>query len=230
MKLALDTSQSFGSIALAEAGKLLYSAYFDIRITHSETLMPAIDSALKICGKSPQDLTELFVCMGPGSFTGLRIGLATVKGIAYGLGLPVKAYNSLQLSALPCTISGKKILSVIDARMQEIYAALYQPDLSIIHAASVLSPLQILDWDITDAIVTGSGAELIREKLDTADIHTEYAPAYLRTPRAEGLFSLAEILPSPSYEGEALSQLVPLYLRESTAQVKRQQKLSPKTL
>ena len=79
MKLALDTSQSSGSIALSEAGKLLYSAYFDIRVTHSETLMPAIDSALKVCGKSPQDLVELLVCIGPGSFTGLRIGLATVK-------------------------------------------------------------------------------------------------------------------------------------------------------
>lgn len=227
MKLALDTSQSSGSIALAEAGQLMYSAYFDIRVTHSETLMPAIDSALKLCGKSPQDISQLFVCIGPGSFTGLRIGLATVKGMAYGLGVPVKAYNSLQLSALACTLSGKNILSVLDARMQEIYAALYHPDLSLIQAPRVLSPLDILAWDISGAIITGSGTEIIRESLNTKGIEAEYAPDYFRIPRAEGLFSLAEMLPSPGYAGDALTELEPQYLRESTAQVKRQRKLSP---
>ncbi len=226
MKLALDTSQSSGSIALSEAGKLLYSAYFDIRVTHSETLMPAIDSALKVCGKNPGDITQLFVCIGPGSFTGLRIGLATVKGIAYGLGVPVKAYNSLQLSALPCTISGKKILSVIDARMKEVYAALYHPDLSIIQAPKVLAPIDILQWDLRDAIITGSGTGIIRKVLEAEAIVAEYAPDYFCIPRAEGLFSLAALLPSPGYEGDTLSDLEPLYLRESTAQVKRQQKLS----
>jgi tRNA threonylcarbamoyladenosine biosynthesis protein TsaB len=226
LKLALDTSQSSGSIALLEAGKLLYSAYFDIRVTHSETLMPALDNALKICGKSPGDLDELLVCIGPGSFTGLRIGLATIKGIAYGLGLSVTAYNSLQLSALPCTISGKNILSVIDARMHEVYAALYLPDLGIIQAPKVLSPINILSWDLKAAIITGSGAGIIRKVLEAEGIKAEYAPAYFCIPRAEGLFSLADLLPSPSYEGESLSELVPLYLRESTAQVKRQQKLS----
>lgn len=225
MKLALDSSQNSGSIALSEAGTLLYSAYFDIRITHSETLMPAIDGALKVCGKSPQDISELFVCIGPGSFTGLRIGLATVKGIAYGLGIPVKAYNSLELSALPCTISGKKILSIIDARMKEIYAALYHPGLSIIEAPRVLSPLDLTGWEIQGAIITGSGAELVRKALVAEGIMAEYAPDYFRTPRAEGLFSLAEILPSSSYEGDSLSDLEPLYLRESTAQIKRQKKL-----
>jgi len=188
--------------------------------------MPAIDSALKVCGKSPQDLVELLVCIGPGSFTGLRIGLATVKGIAYGLGIPVKAYNSLQLSALPCTISGKNILSVIDARMKELYAALYQSDLGIIQAPKVLAPIDILQWDLKDAIITGSGAEIIRKVLEAEGIKAEYAPDYFCTPRAEGLFSLAAMLPTLGYEGETLSDLEPLYLRESTAQVKRQQKLS----
>ena len=227
MKLALDTSQSSGSIALSDAGQLLYSAYFDIRVTHSETLMPVIDSAIRLCGKSPRELSELLVCISPGSFTGLRIGLATVKGIAYGLGIPVQAYNSLQLSALPCTISGKSILSVIDARMKEIYAALYHPDLSIIRAPRVMSPKDILTWDITGAIITGSGTQLIRKTLEDKGIAAEYAPDFFRIPRAEGLFSLAELLPSASYAADALSELEPLYLRESSAQVKRQRKLSP---
>lgn len=226
MKLALDTSQNSGSIALSEAGKLLYSAYFDIRVTHSETLMPAIDNALKVCGKSPRDLSELFVCIGPGSFTGLRIGLATIKGIAYGLGIPVKAYNSLQLSALPCTIGCKNILSVIDARMKEVYAALYYPDLSIIQAPGTFSPLDIHDWDFENAIITGNGADIIRKSLEAEGIKAEYAPDYFCIPKAEGLFSLASLLPSPSYEGEALAELEPLYLRESTAQIKRRKKLS----
>jgi len=224
LKLALDTSQSSGSIALAKADQLLYSAYFDLRVTHSETLMPAIDAALIACKASPKDLSQLYVCLGPGSFTGLRIGLATVKGIAYALDIPVLGYNSLQLAALPCTIANRKILSVIDARMKEIYAALLNPDLSILHAPRVLSPEAILEWDLQDCIVTGSGTEIVRKVLEEAGSKVTYAPQYVRIPRAEALYALDELVPGQSYDKDTLAELEPLYLRESTAQIKRQQK------
>jgi len=224
LKLALDTSQSSGSIALATVDQLLYSAYFDLRVTHSETLMPAIDAALKACKASPKQLSQLYVCMGPGSFTGLRIGLATVKGIAYALGIPVLGYTSLHLAALPCGIANRKILSVIDAKMKEIYAAMYNPDLSILHEPRVLSPDAILEWDLQDCIVTGSGTEIVRKVLEEAGKKVSYAPQYFRIPRAEALYSLAELVPAQNYDQVTLAELEPLYLRESTAQIKRQQK------
>lgn len=223
MKLALDTSQTSGSIALADADKLLYSAYFDLRITHSETLMPAIDAAIKTCKARPEDISELYVCMGPGSFTGLRIGLATAKGIAYGRDLPVYGFDALRMTAFPCMLSGKKILAVIDARMKQIYAALFNPDLSILQAPSVLDPQELLDWDLSAAVVTGSAAALVRPMLEEAELGLSYAPRYFRIPKAEVLFSLAALLPSQSFRGKELFDLEPLYLRESTAQIKLQQ-------
>lgn len=224
MKLALDTSQTSGSIALADADKLLYSAYFDLRITHSETLMPAIDAAIKTCGASPKEISELYVCLGPGSFTGLRIGLATAKGMAYGLDLPVYGFDALQLTAFPCILSNKKILAVIDARMKQVYAALYNPDLSVLQAPRVLDPQELLDWDLSGTVVTGSAVALVRPLLEKANLASSYAPKYFRIPKADVLFALPALLPPQVYRGEKLFDLEPLYLRESTAQIKHQQK------
>ncbi len=221
MRLALDTSQRSGSIALADAQKLLYSAYFDLRITHSETLMPQIDHALKICGLSPEDLSEIYVCIGPGSFTGLRIGLATAKGIAFALKIPVITGDSLQLTALPCLISGRKILSVIDARMKEVYAALYDHQLNEIVPPQVITPSELAKWDLSDSIVIGSGTELLKPILEQSGLALDFAPGYYQVPKAEGLFDLALISPPDIYYKDELAELEPLYLRESTAQIKR---------
>ena len=223
MKLAIDSSQSSGSIALAEDGKLLYSSYFDLRVTHSETLMPGIDHALKLSGKHPEALTELFLCVGPGSFTGLRIGLATAKGIAFALKIPVYTFDSLQLAALSCRIANRNILSVIDARMKEVYVALYDPDLRPIIPPRVISPEEIRAWDLKGAIVTGSGAGIVRKLFQDASLSLDFADDFYHIPKADALFSLAELLKPKCYEGDALAELEPFYLRESTAQIKKNQ-------
>ena len=77
ISLAIDTSNSSGSIALMKNRELLFSSFFNIKITHSETLMPEIDRALSLCNLETTDLDEILIAIGPGSFTGLRIGLAT---------------------------------------------------------------------------------------------------------------------------------------------------------
>jgi tRNA threonylcarbamoyladenosine biosynthesis protein TsaB len=226
LKLAIDSSQSSGSIALQDNGRLVYSAYFDLRVTHSETLMPAIDNALKLSGKSPEALSEIYVSMGPGSFTGLRIGLATAKGIAFARKIPVLAFNSLQMAAYPCTISGKRILSVIDAKMKEIYAALYEPDLTPIISPQVMAPNDLIAWDLEDCIITGSATEIVSEILRDSSVSAQIAPPLFHISKAEMLFALAEILPPMRYDADALAELEPYYLRESTAQIKRKKSLN----
>lgn len=199
--------------------KLLYSAFFDIRITHSETLMPALDNAMAICGFAPKDISELFVCCGPGSFTGLRIGIATAKGIAFGLNIPVNTYNSLQLSAFPCIDTGKNILCIIDAKMQEVYAAMYDSHLNEIHSPKAMKPEDILAWDLSGAILCGSGCHILKPLLQGRNIC--YASAYHNIPRAETMFFLPEIATPTTHDSNSISDLEPLYLRESTAQIKR---------
>ncbi len=225
MILALDSSQSSGSIALAEAGRLVYSAYFDIKITHSETLMPQLDAALKFCGATPQDLSGIILCNGPGSFTGLRIGLATAKGIAYGLGIPVTTFNSLQLTALNCLHAERKILAVIDAKMQEVYAALYDPDLGEICPPQVLMPGQITHWPVADCIITGSATNAVAALLQADGIPHRVVCPYHRTVRAEGLLQLADLLEGKYFKGDSLADLEPEYLRESTAQIRKQARI-----
>nr|MDK2850495.1 tRNA threonylcarbamoyladenosine biosynthesis protein TsaB [Candidatus Cloacimonadota bacterium] len=183
--------------------------------------MPAIDNAIKLSGVGPEALSEILVCVGPGSFTGLRIGLATAKGIAFARKIPVSSYNSLQMAAYPCTIAGKKILSVIDAKMKEIYVALYRPDLSLIENPQVIAPIDLLDWDLTDTIITGSGAPIVSEVLKDSAIKQNVAPSYFHTLKAELLFAISDLIPPTHYDAEALADLEPYYLRASTAQIKK---------
>lgn len=220
MKLALDTTLNSGSIALADEERVLYSAFFDIRITHSETLMPAIDHALKFCGYQPADIHGLYVCVGPGSFTGLRIGLATAKGIAYGLGIPLFAFSSLELAALSATGLGKPILSVIDAKMKEVYFALYDPQLKPIIPPQVGSPQMLATLPGEDMILCGSGAGLAEAELVKAN--RQYHRLHDIIPSAAAMFDIARLLPEKCVPCD-LAALEPLYLRESTAQIKQQQ-------
>jgi len=225
LKLAIDSAQTSGSIALHDETKLLYSAYFDIRVTHSETLMPAIDAALKLCGIKPVDLQEVYVCEGPGSFTGLRIGIATAKGIAYAGKLPVITHNSLEMLALSCMPARRNILCVIDAKMQECYVALYDPDLRIIIPPKVHSKNDIMALPISGSIVCGSAAQTLRPF--APDLGLSFAPAQLNIPRAENLFYLEEYCPGKRFEGKMLAELEPYYLRESTAQIKAAARKKP---
>ncbi|HOY83970.1 MAG TPA: tRNA (adenosine(37)-N6)-threonylcarbamoyltransferase complex dimerization subunit type 1 TsaB [Candidatus Syntrophosphaera sp.] len=223
MKLALDTSQNSGSIALCESGRVVYSACFDISITHSETLMPQVDAALKFCGFQPADIRAVYLANGPGSFTGLRIGLATAKGIAYGLKIPLRAFSTLQLAALRRYRCGRGILAVVDAKMREVYAALYDEDLNELAGPAVLTPEELLDWDLRGAYLTGSGSQLLKPALE------ERGVPFVSVPQApldaSGLFTLAALSPQEeSYDFQQLASLEPLYLRESTAQLRRQGK------
>ncbi len=223
MKLALDTSQSSGSIALWDSERVIYSACFDISITHSETLMPQVDAALKFCGFQPADIGAVYLANGPGSFTGLRIGLATAKGIAYGLKIPLLTFSTLQLAALQRHRCGRQILAVVDAKMREVYAALYDEDLNELAAPAVCAPEQLLDWDIADAYLLGSGAKLLKPLLEEREIPFVEVP---ETPLdAAGLFILGQLFPREEvYNFGQLASLAPQYLRESTAQVRKQLK------
>jgi len=219
LKLALDSTQNSGSIALATGEMLLYSAFFDIRITHSETLMPAIDHAFQFCGVNKKDLEAIYVCRGPGSFTGLRIGLATAKGIAFGLSIPLYAYSSLELTALSASRLGKPILVAIDAKMKEVYYAAYSSDLQELIPPQAAKPECLHQLDLDDFILCGSGAGLLQAGLlESGHSFFTLNPA-LQLHAAAGLFSLAELLPE-KHVPQDLAELEPLYIRESTAQVK----------
>lgn len=223
MKLALDTSQTAGSIALWENGQTIYSACFNVSITHSETLMPQLDAALNFCDRQPNDIKAIYLGNGPGSFTGLRIGLATAKGIAFGLKIPLRVFSSLQLSAFQRLNCGKNILAVADAKMREVYAALYDENLNELVPPGVFEPRTLLTWKLGTPYLVGSGAKLVQALFKESN--SPFVPVPDSPLNAAGLFQLAQIFPEhEEYDFEKLAALEPFYLRESTAQVRAKTK------
>jgi len=222
MILALDSSQNSGSIALKQDDKLLYSSYFDIRVTHSETLLPTLDQALKLCEASPSDLEAVVLAIGPGSFTGLRIGLATAKGIAYGRKIPIFTFDSLRMIAYQGAGNSRQILSLIDAKMSELYAALYDSEMNEVLPPGLCKLSDLGSWSLLNPILLGSAAPQAAQALREAGIPFSLPlPGQYLTP-AVSLLGLLELFPrTEGYDFETLAELEPLYLRESTAQVKK---------
>ncbi len=221
MILALDTSQTSGSIALENEGNLVYSAFFDISITHSETLMPQIEHALKFCGYKKGDISALVISIGPGSFTGLRIGLSSAKGIAYGLQIPIYTYNTLEMIAVSAYDRRQNIVSVIDAKMKELYTATYDPHLQEISAPQVCLPADLIPCIKPDSVLVGSGSKIMTGLLTENKIPHSMVLKHQNLPSAVNLLALLELKPQKEvYNFERLAELEPLYLRESTAQIR----------
>ncbi len=126
--LALDTSHMKGSVAVARGEEILCEILFDASDTHSATLMPAVDVCLETAGVRFKDIDLFGVVSGPGSFTGLRIGMATVKAFAAVCRRPVIPMLSLEVLAAAVPFAKSPVLPLIDARRGEVYGGLYRTD------------------------------------------------------------------------------------------------------
>jgi tRNA threonylcarbamoyladenosine biosynthesis protein TsaB len=124
--LAVDTTTPTGSVALLRNTKLIAEFNQDSATTFSERLLPAVHLMLKSCGMMVQDIHGFAVAVGPGSFTGIRIGLSTIKSFAYASGKPVAPVSTLTALAMKLLHSHRLICPLIDAKKKEIYAALFE--------------------------------------------------------------------------------------------------------
>ena len=123
--LAFETSAKAASAALMENGKLLGESYQNTGLTHSQTLMVMAEDLLKQCGKTVQDVTAVAVAEGPGSFTGVRIGVAAAKGFAWGREIPCYGISTLEAMAESLGIYEGYVCPVMDARRSQVYNALF---------------------------------------------------------------------------------------------------------
>lgn len=124
--LAIDSSTPVAGVALLDDEKLIREEFINYKKTHSETLMPMIDELLQGCDTTLTDLAVLAVTVGPGSFTGLRIGLAAVKGLSLAARLPVIGISTLDALAHNIVFSNTLVCPVLNARKQEVYTAFYE--------------------------------------------------------------------------------------------------------
>lgn len=169
--LAVDTNTPAGSVALLRNRKLMAEINLDSPQTHSERLLPSIDTMLQILGVNLEQIDGYALAVGPGSFTGIRIGMSTVKALAFASGKPVAPVSNLEALALKIRQSQARLLCpFMDAKKGEVYAALYAAKsgaLKIEVPESVYKPDHFFTLLPGKRIITfiGSGVPIYREKI-----------------------------------------------------------------
>ena len=126
--LAFETSAKAASVALMEQGKLLGESYQNTGLTHSQTLMVMAEDLLHTCGKTAQQVEAVAVAAGPGSFTGVRIGVAAAKGFAWGGQIPCYGVSTLEAMALGLGIWDGYVVPAMDARRSQTYTAIFRAE------------------------------------------------------------------------------------------------------
>lgn len=222
--LAIDTSALTATAAILSGDTLLGEISTTTKLTHSQTIMPMIDELLKKVNLDISDI-DLFACSeGPGSFTGLRIGIGTIKGLAYGLGKDAVGISTLEALAhniafTPCVIS-----PIMDARRGQVYNALYRYNdgkLECIKEPRALA-IEELCGELTEkTIFVGDGVKVHREKI--AELMGEnalFAPPQHQLQRA-GSVAYAALDKKPL----GASELTAVYLRKPQAEREREEKM-----
>ena len=221
--LAFETSAKAASVALTENGKLLGESYQNTGLTHSQTLMVMAEDVLKQCGKTAQDVEAVAVAAGPGSFTGVRIGVAAAKGFAWGAQLPCYGVSTLEAMAESLNVYDGYVCPCMDARRSQVYNALFRAEGGrlirvtedrAIALADLKTELEKLDNPI---FLVGDGARLCYNTLN-ADVPALVLPAEHRLhQRAVGVAILAQRM----HDGGLVpsgGELAPNYLRLSQAE------------
>lgn len=215
--LAVETSTLAGGVALLDGDVLLGQYVLDVRVTHSERLMDAVDRLLGDAGWTARDLTGLAVAVGPGSFTGLRVGLSTVKGLAVALRIPVAAVPTLDAMAASLPFAALPVCPVLDARKGEVYASLYRWDGVAMRREweyLALAPAALAARLGEPAILLGDAAPAIPSP------HARLAPPSHRAPSPVWV-ALLGVERLRRGETVAPAELVPIYLRPPEAELKR---------
>jgi|SRR5438132_1393177 len=215
--LAVETSTLSGGAALLDDERVVGEYTLDVRITHSERLMAAIDRLLSDAGWTPRDLEGLAVTVGPGSFTGLRVGLSTVKGLALALAIPVAAVPTLDAMAAMLPYAALPVCPVLDARKREVYASLYRwEDRGMRRQWDYLAiaPDDLARRLDEPVIVVGDGAAAIRSPFVRHVRPPRRGPA----PAVVGALGHTRLALGDTV---AVADLAPIYLRPSEAELKR---------
>ncbi|MBP1581584.1 MAG: tRNA (adenosine(37)-N6)-threonylcarbamoyltransferase complex dimerization subunit type 1 TsaB [Oscillospiraceae bacterium] len=228
--LALDTSSQAASCALLEDEHPIGTFYIDAKLTHSQTILPMVENVLTACQQKLQDVDLFVVSNGPGSFTGLRIGTAAVKGMAHALKKPCIGLSTLEGLAYNMIGHSGIVCAVMDARCNQVYTALFDLDNGMQRITEDLAiPLEELKKIIKNqeksVVLVGDGAVLCYNSIveeDRDDLILAPAHQRLQNAYSVGLAALRAHL----QEAAPARELVPAYLRLPQAQrelLKKQQ-------
>ena len=229
MLLAFETSAKAASVALFDGEKLLGESYQNTGLTHSQTLLLMAQDLMKNCSVTVNDLTGVAVAAGPGSFTGVRIGVSAAKGLSWGREIPCWGVSTLESMALGLGVQEGYILPTMDARRAQVYTALFSVKNGAVtrvfedQAIALTELKEKLPTDMPIFLV-GDGSTLTYNTLK------EEIPSFVMPPEHKmhqravgvGLAALAAIARREKGDGETLA---PNYLRLSQAERERLEKM-----
>jgi len=223
--LAIDTSTMLGGVAIMDdLSGLIVEVRLNVKSTYSERLMTTIDYALTKSGYKLSDIDFFAVATGPGSFTGLRIGLSTIKGFAYTTGKPIVSVPTLEALAYHFPFCQYPVCTMLDARKKEVYAALFKWEddgfLRLMGEDSIRID-RFLDRILNEkAVFTGDGVLLYRDKiLNMLGEKAIFAPPDKMVPSPAHVATIGIKKAMNGEFSESIS-LIPLYIRRSEAELK----------
>ena len=221
--LALETSAKAVSAAVTEDGRVLCSGYQDTGLTHSRTLMPIVEAMLKNTGLTVRDCDAVAVAVGPGSFTGIRIGVSAAKGLAFAADKPCAAVSTLEAMARNVAHMDALVVCAMDARRNQIYNALFAAEHGRLtrrtpdRAIGLAELAEELRDEPLPLVLVGDGAALCERALREAGLPCRLAPPHLVMQNAMSVALCGENL---ARAGKLVSAqaLLPVYLRPPQAQ------------
>jgi len=220
--LGIETATRTGGVAIVTENGVLAEYTLNIEVTHSERLMSTVERVLKDTGLRMASMDGFGISIGPGSFTGLRIGLSTVKGLSFTTGKPVAAVPTLKALAWNIPHARYPVCPLLDAKKKEVYAALYRHDGSDLVqelSETVLPLADLADRIAGEVLFTGEGARLFAteiERLFAGRAH--FAPLVAAVPSAAsvGEIALMTLQSGRSTDPDTLS---PMYIRKPEAEL-----------
>lgn len=229
--LAFETSAKAGSAALLQDGKLLGESYQNTGLTHSQTLLSMAENLLTSCGYTPKQVGAVAVAAGPGSFTGIRIGVAAAKGFAWGLEIPCCGVSTLEAMAENFGTADGYVVPVMDARRCQVYNAVFKAEQGILSRITEDRAISLdeLGRELTELdgpiYLVGDGSILTYNTLKDS-IPSLVMPAEHRMhQRAAGVAIVGEKMLQSGQCCDAAG-LTPNYLRLSQAERERLEKAS----
>ncbi|MCX7843647.1 MAG: tRNA (adenosine(37)-N6)-threonylcarbamoyltransferase complex dimerization subunit type 1 TsaB [Clostridia bacterium] len=222
--LAVDTSSQVAAVAVSEGTKILGEYSINHKNTHSQKLMPMVNELLGSLEMTASDIDVFAASIGPGSFTGLRIGVTAIKAMAFAAGKPVVSVPTLEALAYNAPVSDCLICSIMDARNNQVYTALYkyekgiQTQVSGYMGVSVLELIDIIKGKNSKVVFVGDAVEIHRELLliELRD-RCEFVPESLMLQKGASVAYAAYIKASRGML-ESCFDMVPFYLRKSQAE------------
>ena len=228
--LAFETSAKAASTALLEDGKLLGEIYQNTGLTHSQTLMVMAEDLLKQCGKTVSEVSAVAVAEGPGSFTGVRIGVAAAKGFAWGREIPCYGVSTLEAMALGLGVYQGYVCPCMDARRSQVYNALFYVNRGALERVSEDRAISLAELgeelkNFNEPIfLVGDGSNLCYNTLLESVPNLVLPPEHRMHQRASGVALAARKQVEVGDPGDA-NALTPNYLRLSQAERERAERM-----